>query len=141
MNLLNKLCGVAISSQCTEKIIQISSNAIITVGEIFQFLCGGSGIPTHLAVDFIQIVMLNTVITIFHPKDLSHEILPTFLECTAPTILQRSIGKFDQELLVLNPACEDCLNRNSIFGHRIFNFQRTDISLYHILSKIIKMRS
>ena len=40
----------------------------------------------------------------------------------------------------MDPSCKNSLDRNSIFGNGVFNFERSYVGFHHFLSKLVEMR-
>lgn len=59
-----------------EKVIEIASDILIPIRKVFDFLRGSAGIASYLLVYFVQIIMLNTLITFLDPIYFGQHIIP-----------------------------------------------------------------
>ena len=110
------------------------------VGQIFDFLCRSSGITTNLPVDFVQILVLYTVVLVLDPEHLLQQIRAAGFQRCSAAVLQCGIGQSHQCTFIFRPIRQISLDVHTIFGHRILDLERSDICLHHSLSKVIEVR-
>ena len=112
---------------------------MILVGQIFNLLGGGPGIPPNLLVNLVQIVRLNTVVPLLDPEHFAQQVAPAGVQIVCPPILKGRASHGRKLGVVLQPLVQDCLNRHPVFRNRILDFQGADVCLHHFLAKIVKV--
>ena len=127
------------SGQTVQQKTQITTQIPVQIAEGLQFLCGGAGVPTHLPVDFRQIVALHALILLLNPVQFFQQVSPARFQRVAPPVLERRLSHGFQYRVILQPLTEHLPDGHPVLGDGVADFQWPDIRLHNPLAEVVKV--